>query len=130
MKLLVVDDEQAILNTLKTNFDLEGYDVHTCQDPLLAVEEMRKHFFDIVITDIRMPDMDGVKLISEMKKIHPICQIIVVTGYSSLNYVIETLEKGVVDYFTKPFDVQMLMDTVNGLKTKIKRWKKTCALSK
>jgi YesN/AraC family two-component response regulator len=130
MKVLVVDDEPSIVNALKINLELEGFRVCACTESEQALEEMKSQFFDIVITDIRMPGIDGVKLITELKKLHPICQIIVITGFSNLNYLIETLEKGVIDYFTKPFDMQLLIETMNLLKTKIARWKKTCVIGK
>lgn len=130
MKVLVVDDESSITEALQENLEAEGYQVTSCNGPELALQEMKVNFFDIVITDIRMPEMDGVKLITELKRLHPICQIIVITGFSNLNYLVETLEKGVIDYFAKPFDMQLVIETINLLKIKITRWKRTCIIGR
>ncbi|MGK5091707.1 response regulator [Deltaproteobacteria bacterium TL4] len=123
VKLLIVDDEPVILKTLALLFEPEGLKVTCTTSPHEALDLMREDLFQIVLCDIKMPEMLGSELLRELKKINPLCQVIMMTGYSSLNYVIECLGHGACDYFTKPFvDVSILQKAVHDVETRIVRW--------
>jgi len=124
-KVLIVDDEQEILKSLTRRFEFEGIPVRICQNPVEALNLMMQNHYNIVITDIRMPGMDGIELLQALKSVNPLCNVIMITGYSSMTYVVEYLSNGVCDYFAKPLiDVDILVDAVKGAIDRIKRWKK------
>ncbi|MDH4224650.1 MAG: response regulator [Deltaproteobacteria bacterium] len=123
MKILLVDDEIEILNMLKRHLELDGYEVHTCLDPREALDVMGRELINLVITDIRMPSMMGTELMRELKKINPLVNIIIMTGYSNMSYVVECLAQGAADYFTKPFThMETLMEAIAQTSKKIERW--------
>ena len=104
MKLLIIDDEQKILSMLKRNLSLEGYEVTAVTEPHEAIGLMKTELFNLVLSDIKMPGMNGVDLLKELKQINPLANIIMMTGYSSMFSVVDCLGSGAVDYFVKPFD--------------------------
>lgn len=124
MKLLIVDDEIEILDMLRRNFELEGYDVTTASDPHDALELVQKELFSLVLSDIKMPGMSGVELLKMIKRINPLANVIMMTGYTSMENVVDCLGSGAVDYFTKPFnDLDMLLEAVGQAKSRVARWR-------
>ncbi len=107
-KILIADDEESICLTLDTIFKEEGYITTTTKDGKRAQELIVKEKFDVVITDIKMPDIDGVELLKWIKKTYPQISVIMITGYASLNTSIESMRAGADDYIVKPFDVDYL----------------------
>jgi len=123
MKILLVDDEVEILKMLKRHLEIEGYTVDTCTDPLQALERMNAELYKVVITDIRMPSMLGTELIPKLKAINPLVNVLIMTGYSNMSYVVECIAQGAVDYFTKPFThMEILLESVAFTKRKLDRW--------
>jgi DNA-binding NtrC family response regulator len=122
-EVLIVDDETEILETLKNHMAIEGISVDIATNVEDALKQHKDNPYRVVITDIRMPGMDGIDLIRALKKTHPTCIIYVMTGYASLLNLIECLECGATDYFIKPFQSSDII--VNAAKeglTKQKRW--------
>ena len=129
MRLLIVDDEIEILNMLRRNLELEGYSVTVTTKPQEAVDLMRKELFNLVLTDIKMPGMSGVELLKEIKRINPLANVIMMTGYSSMDKVVDCLGAGAVDYFTKPFDeLETILEALGQAQTRIGRWRKAMGL--
>lgn len=123
MKVLVVDDEQQILQMLRRHLELEGYEVEGVEHPARALERMREELYNIVITDIRMPGMSGPELIRELKSIHPLANILVITGYSSMSYIVDCLASGALDYFTKPLlRMDLFLEAIAQCKHRVERW--------
>jgi DNA-binding NtrC family response regulator len=124
MKLLIVDDEKEILNMLRRNMEMEGYDVTTTTSPFKAVELMKQELFNLVLTDIKMPEMTGVELLREIKRINPLVNVIMMTGYSTMSNVVDCLGSGAMDYFVKPFaDLNVIIQAVDQARDRIKRWR-------
>ena len=124
MEILIVDDEEEILTMLKRYLEMEGYEVTTSPNPLEAVELMKKHLYNLVITDIRMPGMTGIELLKTLREINPLTNVYIITGYSNMSYVVECLARGAYDYFTKPFaDMDGLLKSISEGKERIQRWK-------
>jgi DNA-binding NtrC family response regulator len=124
MKLLIVDDEEEILNMLRRNMEMEGYDVTTTTSPFKAVELMKQELFNLVLTDIKMPEMTGVELLREIKRINPLVNVIMMTGYSTMSNVVDCLGSGAMDYFVKPFaDLNVIIQAVDQARDRIKRWR-------
>ena len=129
MRLLIVDDEEEILQMLRRNLELEGYEVTLATGPLDALELMKTELFNLILTDIKMPGMNGVELLQEIKKINPLANVIMMTGYSSMTYVVDCLGSGAVDYFTKPFnDLELIITALDQAKTRVERWQSSMDL--
>ena len=131
MKLLIVDDEPEILNMLRRNLALEDYEIFTTTDPQEALELMKKELFALVLTDIKMPGMSGVDLLSEIKRINPLANVIMMTGYSSMSNVVDCLGSGAVDYFVKPFlDLDLLLQALDQARARVERWRAAIGLDR
>ena len=124
MRLLIVDDEEEILNMLRRNLELEGYDVTVTTKPQNAISLMKKELFNLVLTDIKMPGMSGIELLKELKAINPLANIIMMTGYSSMSNVVDCLGSGAVDYFVKPFtDLDLITRALDQARDRLLRWR-------
>lgn len=116
-KILVVDDEEIITKTLQKLIKKEGYDVETAKSGKEALEKIKQKDFDLLIVDVRMPEMDGIETIKKIReylKQSNKQQIpeIVITGYADLDKYQEGTELEVADYLSKPFDNQDFLKIV------------------
>ena len=111
-RLLVVDDEENVRITTAAILEQEGYDVATASDGREALEMAARGHYDLVLTDLRMDDMDGSTLIHELQQRHPSVVTIVLTGYASIESSIDALRQGVYDYLVKPCMIDDLKRTV------------------
>jgi two-component system response regulator PilR (NtrC family) len=102
-RILVVDDEETIREVLSQGLSRFGYRVAVAESAEAALGIFKPGFFDVVITDIKMPKMDGLDLIRIIRKKDPGVTFFVITGYPSLDSAIQTLSQGVYDYIIKPF---------------------------
>jgi len=107
--ILVVDDDAAIRKTLSRILEKEGYWVETVESGEKAIEVSNKRFFNVALIDVRLPDMEGTKLLENLKKTVPKMVKIIVTGYPSLQNAIEAVNKGADGYVLKPFDAGGLL---------------------
>src|SRR5688572_2301839 len=110
-RVLVVDDEASIRDLLAKTLALAEYDVDTAPDGSAALDRLRESHgaYDLVIADLRMPGMDGLTLIREVKQINPNLPIIIITGFSTESSAIEAVNLGVAGYLTKPFRVPQVL---------------------
>lgn len=111
-RLLVVDDDESVRVTTAAILEQEGYQVLTATDGREALEMVGRGHFDLVLTDLRMADMDGIALLHEIQTRHPNIIAIVLTGYASIESSIDALRQGVYDYLVKPCIVEDLKRTV------------------
>ncbi len=111
-RVLVVDDEENVRITTAAILEQEGYEVLTASDGREALEMAARGHFELVLTDLRMDDMDGSTLLHEMQQRHPNVVTIVLTGYASIESSIDALRQGVYDYLVKPCVVEDLKRTV------------------
>ncbi len=107
--ILIVDDEVNILSGLKIAFEDEGFTVFTAKNGLDAWQTINKNSIDIVITDLRMPEMDGYELLKKISASYPTLPVIVLTGHGTIETAVETMRDGAVDFFTKPVDLEKLI---------------------
>lgn len=108
-KILVIDDEAYIGWVIKKSFEKTEHEVFLCltaKDGLIKFEEQS---FDVVFLDLRLPDMDGMDVLIELKKIQPDIVVIIITAHGSIDTAIESMKKGAFDYLTKPFDIDELL---------------------
>jgi CheY-like chemotaxis protein/anti-anti-sigma regulatory factor len=111
-RVLVVDDEESVRITTAAILEQEGYEVSTAADGREALATAARGHFDLVLTDLRMDDMDGSALIHELQQRHPNVVTVVLTGYASIESSIDALRQGVYDYLVKPCMVEDLKRTV------------------
>ncbi len=104
-RILIVDDELSMRDFLKILFENEGYEVTVAADAAKALELAVKDPFDIVITDIRMPGMNGLELLAELKRHFPDLPVVMITAYASPDDAVQAMRQGAFDYITKPFHV-------------------------
>jgi len=111
-KILIVDDDRSIRKTLGAILEEEGYVVDTAENAKEAIEKTNNGFYNLVLVDIRLPDMEGTKLIASMKDTTPKMVKIIVTGYPSLHNAVEAVNNGADAYVFKPVDVEKLLKTI------------------
>jgi DNA-binding NtrC family response regulator len=111
-KILVVDDEQNMRIALYEALSRNGYDVVLAEDGETALELVDKIHPSLVVTDIKMPRMDGLELLRRLKDKHPELPVVIITGYATVNSAVEALKYGASDYILKPFPVEVIEDTV------------------
>jgi excisionase family DNA binding protein len=108
-RVLVVDDEASIRDLLSKTLALAEYDVDTAADATTALDRLRAAPYDLLIADLRMPGMDGLTLIRQVKRIRAEMPIIIITGFSTESSAIEAVNLGVAGYLTKPFRVPQVL---------------------
>ena len=111
-RILVVDDEESIRDLLRLVLSGQGYSVVTASGGEEAIEYLEAQPFDLVITDLVMPTVNGVEVLRAAKRIDPNFPVIVITGYPSVETVTELVRLGAGDYLTKPFNVDVVIVTV------------------
>jgi two-component system, NtrC family, response regulator AtoC len=107
-KILVVDDDAASLSSLGEAMAREGYDVSMASSGEEAVQLDQKTEFDVVITDLRMPGVDGLRVVRSIKTSHPETVLIVMTGFASMDTVVDAISAGAYDYISKPFQLDQM----------------------
>jgi DNA-binding NtrC family response regulator len=112
-QILVVDDEPNMLRLLKTILmDKTGYEVATTNNPLEVSKMLQEKPYDVVVTDLKMPLVDGMDLIDIIKKVDPQLPIIIITAYGTLETAEEAVHKGAYDFITKPFRKETILITI------------------
>jgi len=110
--ILVIDDEKTMCNLLKDSLSEQGYNVTTTQKARNGLQHVRNSLFDLIITDLKMPKIDGIEIMRRIKKLDTDNMVIVITGYPSFETVQEALRLGAYDYITKPFNLEEIFFTV------------------
>ena len=112
--ILVVEDDAAMRQSCAKVFRIKGYDVTEASSAEEALDQIREQpDVDVVLTDLKMPGMDGVALLKEIKLLDPRIEVVLMTGYGSIKNAIEAMKHGAADYITKPFDTNELLMTVS-----------------
>lgn len=111
-RILVVDDEKKMRHILQLMLEREGFSTEQAENGKEALEMLKQKRFDMVITDLKMPVMGGISLLEEAKKIDPDFPILVITAYGTIENAVEAMQKGAVDYITKPFEEEQILITL------------------
>ncbi len=111
-RILVVDDEPGVLMTIQAILKMEGYEVQGATNGHDALGSLHEQPFDLVLTDLRLGDDDGLEILAELRQLAPDTVAIVLTGYASLESAIQAMRQGAYDYLVKPTDVEELKLTV------------------
>ncbi len=110
--LLIVDDDRSLRQFLDILFSKDGYQVFTAETGKEALKLMEKQPVDVVLADIRMPEMDGLSLLKEIKGRWPQIPVIMITAFASMDTAVSAMREGAFDYVTKPFNLSELRETV------------------
>jgi len=112
IRILIVDDEPTSRELCQAFLESDGYEVETCGRAEQALSMMSFKRFDLMLTDLSMPDMDGVELVKQVKYHHPHTNIIIMTAFGSVTSAVESMRSGAYDYITKPFPRDLLRATI------------------
>jgi CheY-like chemotaxis protein len=111
-KILCVDDEPVILDSFRKILVLDGYSVDTVENGKEALGLIQTHHYDFVFTDLKMPEMDGVDVAKSVKHLRPDIDVVIITGYATVETAVECMKFGAMDYVQKPFTEDELLDFV------------------
>ena len=123
INVLIIDDEESILSSLRRLLEDKGYNVITNSDPAAAIEYMRSNIVHIAMIDITMPNLDGLSVLSMIKDVNSLTQIIMMSAYATTDRVIAALENGANDFLLKPFNnLKHVVSIVEESEKKLIRW--------
>jgi two-component system response regulator HydG len=119
--LVVVDDEQGILDVVSRFAQRAGYDTITCSNGRDAIAQLQARKADLVMVDLRMPDVGGLDVLRAIRDIDPACQAVLMTGYASVDTAVEAIKLGATDYLSKPLDFARLEQLLAGVREDLER---------
>ena len=112
MRVLVVDDDREICDYMETFLTKDGIEVKTVSDPEAASEEVKNGGYHLVVLDLMMPKLDGVEVLSRIRKVDSDVAVVIFTGYPSLESAVQSMKLDAVDYLKKPFDPEEFREVV------------------
>jgi DNA-binding NtrC family response regulator len=112
-KALVIDDEQIVLESVSALLTEEGFEVDVSLHGRQGLDWAIERNYDVVLTDIRMPDIGGMKVLRDIKRINPTLPVIMITGYASVESAVQAMKLGAAEYIEKPFEPEQLLDAVS-----------------
>jgi DNA-binding NtrC family response regulator len=121
LEILVLDDESIVCVRLKPALEKEGYYVETFTDSLQAKKRLEDHRFDIVVTDLKMANFDGMELYRFVKERWPDTKVIIISGFATADVARDAMQAGVSDVIAKPFKIGQLKDLINRVASEIDR---------
>jgi DNA-binding NtrC family response regulator len=104
-KILAVDDERSICSVYQRALESEGYEISLCTNGVDALKLISGEFFDLILLDLVMAGLDGKDIIRKAQQISPETRIIVITAYTTVDIIVETIRMGAYDYIPKPFEI-------------------------
>ena len=111
-KILVIDDERSIRNTLKDILEFEKHQVVLAGDGKQGLEAAQSENFDIIFSDIKMPEMNGIELLTLLKEKEIEAPVVMISGHGNIETAVECIKKGAFDFIEKPIDLNRLLITV------------------
>jgi two-component system sensor histidine kinase/response regulator len=112
-RLLIVDDEAAQMKALCDTLSLEGYATVGFSNGLRALQALREETFDLLLTDLMMPEMDGIELIARAKELAPDLVVVMMTGHATIDTAVKAMQAGALDYIVKPFKLNVILPVLN-----------------
>jgi len=120
-KILILDDEPIVLKRLKPALEKSGYEVEAFSRSLEASNRIMEQNFDIVITDLKMEGLDGMEFLTRVKNRSPVTEVIVITGFATMETAKESFKKGVFNFLAKPFKIGEIKEVVAKAARKINK---------
>ncbi len=125
LKILVIDDEKSIRNTLKDILGFEGYQVELAENGKAGIASVQSNDFDIILCDIKMPEIDGLEVLEQIRKIKPESTVVMISGHGTIDTAVEAIKKGAFDFIEKPLDLNRLLITLRNASDKTALVKET-----
>jgi DNA-binding NtrC family response regulator len=119
LEILVVDDEAVVCTRLKPALEKEGYRVETFTESTLARKRLEEKSFDIVITDIKMAEIDGTELLNFVRNKWPKTRVIIISGFATVDVTRAAFQAGVCDVLAKPFKIRQLKELIGRVSSEI-----------
>lgn len=119
--ILILDDEPIVSKRLKPSLEKKGYEVETFTSSGAALLRVYERQFNIVVTDLKMEGVDGMQFLTEVKAKYPETEVIVITGFATMETAKESFNKGVFDFLAKPFKLGEIAEVISKAETKIKK---------
>jgi DNA-binding NtrC family response regulator len=120
LRIMVLDDEPIVCKRLQPALEKLGFEVDTFTQSPEALHHIQGTSYDIIITDLKMKGIDGMRFLQEAKKRHPATEVIVITGFATLETAKESFQKGVFDFIAKPFKLSEIQEVVTKAAAKIR----------
>jgi two-component system response regulator HydG len=114
-RILIIDDDENLRDGLLNLMGLHGYEVKGAEDGKIALEILEEQVFDLVITDYKMQDIDGMRFLKTISKSYPTLKVIMITGYGSIEHAVEAMQAGALNYISKPVHPQKLIEIVEDI---------------
>ena len=102
--ILVIDDKENVRKMLSKTLEMEGYEVEAVEDGFIGLEKAKEKKYDLVLTDLKLPKMDGLEVLTKVKELDPEMAVIVMTAYGTVETAVQAMKEGAFDYLAKPFD--------------------------
>lgn len=118
--ILVIDDSPQMRMALKEAIQKLGHRVVACENGEEAIEKLRRHGFSLIVTDMKMPQMDGLTLLREVRRSIGNLPVLVITGFGTIENAVESMKEGATDYLMKPFSFDALKKTINSILVRIR----------
>ena len=128
-KILVIDDERSIRNTLQDILGFEGHTVDLAENGISGLELIKSNDYDIVLCDIKMPEMDGIEVLKKIIEIKPETMVVMISGHGNIDTAVEAIKNGAFDFIVKPLDLNRLLITIRNAGDKSVLIKETKILS-
>jgi len=112
-RILLIDDEQGFVETMAKRLSMRDYAVSTAFNGQAGVDLLAKETIDVVVLDVKMPGMDGIETLEIIKAVHPLVEVIMLTGHATVENAIEGMKRGAFDYMMKPCDMDGLLAKVD-----------------
>ena len=119
-RILIIDDEEVALRNLERIIGKQDYEIFTASTGPAGLKMIQEDRFDVVLTDLRMEQVDGQKILEECRMIHPETEVIMITGYATVDSAIEAMKKGAYHYIAKPYRIEEVRNTVEEAVEKVR----------
>jgi DNA-binding NtrC family response regulator len=130
MKILIIDDERSIRNSLKEILMDEGYDVDVAEKGIQGVEMVDKEKYNIIFCDIKMPEMDGTEVLDKLTEMGIDSAVVMISGHADITTAVDCIKKGAFDFIEKPLDLNRILITIKNATEKVSLVKETRILKK
>lgn len=113
--ILIIDDEPLMRISITDALRMEGYNVYSVASGIEGLKAIKENTYDVIITDLKLPEVDGLEILKECRQISPLTKVLMITAYGSVETAVEAMKQGAYDYITKPFSMDELILTVKRL---------------
>ena len=111
-RILIIDDDEDIRKVLATILEEEGYTAETAETARMAIEKTGRKFYNLALIDIRLPDMEGIELLTKIRPTTPRMRRIIVTGFPTMQNAVDAVNRGADGYILKPFNVEKVLKII------------------